>query len=139
MIRLIWILSLLTMSLVSAWNLRGFLKLDYEVPPYPDFTLQVEGEDLIDDEDEDLNSRRLKKKSDVNKQSKSPKGKAKESGGRSNKSSVTKGGKSKKKSSTKKGSSSPSSAAPSGAPSEAPSAAPSDVPLVFPTATLSVG
>ena len=98
------------MILVSAWYLGGFSRLDYEVPPNPDFTL----------EDEDLNSRRLKKESDVNKQSKSPKGKAKESGGRSNKSSVTKGGKSKKKSSTKKGSSSSSSAAPSGAPSEAP-------------------
>ena len=121
------------MILVSAWYLGGFSRLDYEVAPYPDFTLQVEGEDLIDDEDEDLNSRRLKKKSDVNKQSKSPKGKAKESGGRSN------SGKSKKKSSKKKGSSSPSSAAPSGAPSEAPSAAPSDAPSAFPTATPTVG
>ena len=143
MIRLILILSLLTMILVSAWYLGGFSRLDYEVAPYPDFTLQVEGEDLIDDEDEDLNSRRLKKKSDVNKQSKSPKGKAKESGGRSNsgksKKKSSKKKSSTKKSSTKKGSSSTSSAAPSGAPSEAPSAAPSDAPSAFPTATPTVG
>ncbi|GMI55507.1 hypothetical protein ScalyP_jg846, partial [Parmales sp. scaly parma] len=131
MIRLILILSLLTMILVSAWYLGGFSRLDYEVAPSPDFAL--------DDEDEDLNS--LKKKSD--KQSKSPKGKAKESGGRSNsgksKKKSSKKKSSTKKSSTKKGSSSTSSAAPSGAPSEAPSAAPSDAPSAFPTATPTVG